>query len=70
MLTKKNCTSEDMANPYSSALSKEQGKYVIREIHEGICCYHSRSRTMATRILRVGHFWPTMEVDCNDFVKK
>jgi len=25
---------------------------------------------MATRILRVGYFWPTMEVDFHDFVKK
>ena len=25
---------------------------------------------MATRILRAGYFWPTMETDCQDYVKK
>jgi len=39
-------------------------------MHEGICNYHLGAQTMTTRILRVDYFWPTMEVDCQAFVKK
>ncbi|XP_027941112.1 uncharacterized protein LOC114194906 [Vigna unguiculata] len=45
-------------------------QYIIKELHEGIYGYHSGARTMATRIFRAGYFWPTMEADCQDFVKK
>jgi len=45
-------------------------EYVIREVHEGICGYHSRFDTLATRILGVGYFLATMEASCHDFVKK
>ena len=45
-------------------------QYVIKELHDDICGYHSGARTMTTRIFRVGYFWPTMEADCQDFVKK
>jgi len=48
----------------------EQAQYVIRELHEGICRYHSGARTMTTRILRAGYFWAIMEADCHTFVKK
>jgi len=35
---------------------REQAEYILREIHEGICGYHSGAQTMTTRILRVGYF--------------
>jgi len=56
--------------PLLKCITKEQAQYVIKEIHEGICGYHSGSQTMTTRILRTDYFWPTMEVDCHAFVKK
>jgi len=51
-------------------VTKEHAQYVIKEIHEGVCGYHSGSRVMTTRILRVDYYWPTMESDCHAFVKK
>ena len=56
--------------PLLKCITKEQVDYVIRKIYEGICRYNSGSQTMTTKILRVGYFWPTMETDCNAFVKK
>ena len=56
--------------PLLKCVTVEQAQYIIKELHEGICGYHSGARTMTTRILRVDYFWPTMEADCQDFVKK
>jgi len=56
--------------PLLKCVTKEQVEYILREIHEGIWGYHSGAWTMTTRILRVGYFWPTMEADCQAFVKK
>ena len=56
--------------PLLKCVTTKQAQYIIKESHEGICSYHSGARTMTTRILRVGYLWPTMEADCQDFVKK
>jgi len=50
--------------PLLKCVTTEQAPYIIKELHEGICCYHSGAHTMATRILRAGYFWLTIEVDC------
>ena len=56
--------------PLLKCVTAEQAQYIIKELHEGICGYHSGARTMATRVLRAGYFWPTIEVDCQDYVRK
>jgi len=56
--------------PLLKRVTIEQAQYIIKELHEGICGYHSSARTMTTRILRTSYFWPTMEADCQDFIKK
>jgi len=45
-------------------VTAEQVRYIIKELNEGICGYHSGARTMTTRILLTGYFWPTMEANC------
>jgi len=42
--------------PLLKCVTAEQTQYIIKELHEGICGYHSDARTMATRILRAGYF--------------
>ena len=44
--------------PLLKCVTPEQAQYVIKELHEGICGYHSGARTMATRILRAGTSGP------------
>nr|KYP62073.1 Transposon Ty3-I Gag-Pol polyprotein [Cajanus cajan] len=39
-------------------------KFIIigdEEIHQGICGMHSGARSMATRVLRAGYYWPTLK---------
>jgi len=56
--------------PLPKCVTAEQAQYIIKELHEGICGYHSGARTMATRVLRAGYFWPTIEANCKDYVRK
>ena len=51
-------------------LNKEQVDYVIKELHEGMWGMHLRGRTMASRVIRVECYWPTLRTKYLDFVKK
>ncbi|XP_034213001.1 uncharacterized protein LOC117625570 [Prunus dulcis] len=56
--------------PYLKCLTAEQGDYVLREIHNGVCGDHSGSRSLAYKVFRQGYFWPTMHQDANTLVKR
>jgi len=46
----------EYGQPLLKCVTTEQAQYIIKELHEGICGYHSSARTMATRVLRAGYF--------------
>ena len=56
------------STPLLKCLSKKQAEYVIRELHEGLCGLHCNARTMTTKVLRVGYYWPMVREDCNEYV--
>ena len=41
----------------------------MREVHEGICGNHSRSRSPVHKLMRTGYYWPTMQADAEAYVK-
>lgn len=49
------------SQPLLKCVTMEQAEYIC-ETHKEICGYHSGTRTMTNRILRVGYFWPTIWV--------
>lgn len=51
-------------------LTQEQAKYIIRELHEGICGVHSGGQTMATCVLRAKYYWLTLRTNCPEYVKR
>ena len=55
--------------PYLRCLAPDEAKYVMREIHEGICGNHSEARALQNKIIRAGYYWPTMQADANRFVQ-
>ena len=59
-----------LGGPYLKCLTPEQGRYVLAELHEGICGNHPRGRTLAHRAHTQGYYWPTMKSDAADYVKK
>ncbi|CAL2237119.1 unnamed protein product [Prunus armeniaca] len=52
---------------YLRCLTPEEGTYVIREIHEGICGNHSGARSLAHKVIRQGYFWPSLHTDAQTF---
>ena len=48
----------------------EEGKDILREIHEGVCGNHATSRTLVGKAYRSGFFWPTAVSDAKDLVRR
>ncbi|XP_073125146.1 uncharacterized protein [Henckelia pumila] len=55
--------------PYLKCLTPAKGKYVLREIHEGICGNNLGDRALAGKALCQGYFWPTMKQDAIELAK-
>ncbi|XP_014496659.1 uncharacterized protein LOC106758229 [Vigna radiata var. radiata] len=58
------------STPLLKCLSKEEAQYVMDELHNGVCGFHSGRRTLKARILRAGYYWPTMEDDTRTFTQR
>ncbi|KAL0345043.1 UNVERIFIED_CONTAM: Transposon Ty3-I Gag-Pol polyprotein [Sesamum radiatum] len=58
------------SQPYLKCLDPEKAEYVMREIHEGSCGNHSGGRSLAGKALRQGYFWPSMQKDALDMVRR
>ena len=56
--------------PFLKCIAGEDTKYVLREVHEGICGNHIGARALAGKVLRQGYYWPTILKDATDLVKK
>ena len=50
-------------------LKKDEAKRIIEEVHQGICGPHMKGKMLAKKILRMGYYWITGEINCIDFVK-
>ena len=56
--------------PYLKCVGEEEAKYILEEIHERVCGEHVDPRSLVSKIIRIGYFWPTMQVDARELVKK
>ncbi|RDY02386.1 Tf2-6, partial [Mucuna pruriens] len=56
--------------PILKCLNKDEAKYVMREVHEGVCGTYIGGRALASKIARAGYYWPTLKGDCMNYVKK
>lgn len=56
--------------PLLRCVDRDEGNYVLREIHEGICGHHIGARSLAHKALRAGYDWPIVLRDAKDLVKK
>ena len=48
----------------------EEGKDILREIHEGVCGNHAASRTLVGKAYRSGFFWPIAVSNVEDLVRR
>ena len=56
--------------PYLKRVDNDEAKYILKEIHEGICGDHAGPRSLVSKVIRIDYFWPTMQVDAVELVKK
>ena len=45
---------------YLKCVDDDEAKYILEEIHEGICGDHAGPRSLVSKLIRTGYFWPTM----------
>ena len=55
---------------YLKCVDEEEAKYILEEIHEGVCRDHAGPRSLVSKVIKTGYFWPTMQVDAKELVKK
>ncbi|XP_015960038.1 uncharacterized protein LOC107483914 [Arachis duranensis] len=50
-------------------LNTADAKLAMDEVHEGVCGTHKGGRSLASKILRAGYYWPTLQQDCTSKVQ-
>nr|XP_027121458.1 uncharacterized protein LOC113738448 [Coffea arabica] len=57
-------------SPWLKCMTPEEGDYVLREVHEGLCAAHVGSRVLAKKCLLLGYYWPSVFQDAAALVQK
>jgi hypothetical protein len=57
-------------DPLLKCLRNFEAEYVLQEIHEGVCGNHSGSQMLAHKEIRADYYWPTMNKDSVEIVRK
>ncbi|XP_074293465.1 uncharacterized protein LOC141620514 [Silene latifolia] len=61
---------ESQTGPYLRRLEPREAKQIIEHIHDGYCANHKGGRSLASKVLRTGYFWPTLRADCIAYSSK
>ena len=56
--------------PYLKCVNEDEAKYILEEIHERICGDHVGPRSLVSKVIWTGYFWPTMQMDVVELIKK
>ncbi|KAL5537617.1 hypothetical protein UlMin_044856 [Ulmus minor] len=57
------------SNPLLKCVTADQGLYIMREIHEGVCGNHTGKRSLLHKIVRQGYYWPNMAKDAKQYIR-
>ena len=56
--------------PYLKCVDEDEAKYILEEIHEGVCGDHAGLRSLVSKVIRTSYFWPTMQANVVELVKR
>jgi hypothetical protein len=56
--------------PYLHCIHPKTVQDILWEIHEGVCGGYTRGRCLAHRAIGQGYWWPYMQKDTTQYVKK
>ena len=58
------------SRPYLLCVHPEASKSLLKELHEGVCGSHTGGRSLSHRALTQGYWWPNMQKEAQEYVKK
>ena len=58
------------SGPYLLCLHPKASESLLEELHEGVCRSHTRGRSLSHRALTQGYWWPCMQKEVQEYVKK
>ena len=56
--------------PYLKCVKESEAKYILEEIHEGVCRDQTGLRSLVSKIVKIGYFWYTMQRDAKEFTER
>ena len=56
--------------PYLKCVDEDKAKYILEEIHEGVCGDHAGPRSLVSKVIQTSYFWPIMQADAVELVKR
>lgn len=57
-------------SPWLRCVGPKQASNIIYEVHEGSCSLHAGPRSVVSKIMKLGHYWPSMHRDAMDIIHK
>ena len=58
------------SGPYLLCIHPEMTESLLEELHEGIYGSHTGGRSLAHRAITQGYWWPNMQKEAQEYVKK
>ena len=58
------------SRPYLLCVHHELTESLLEELHEGICESHTGGRSLAHRAITQGYWWPNMQREALEYVRK
>ena len=58
------------SGPYLLCVHPDQTESLLEEMHEGICGSHTGGKSLAHRAITQGYWWPKMQREALEYVKK
>ena len=58
------------SGPYLLCVHPELTESLLEELHEGICGSHTGGRSLAHRAITQGYWWPNMQKEALEYVRK
>ena len=60
----------EFTHPILVCVSGDQCVRIMAELHEGICGSHIGGRSLASKAIRAGYYWPTVREDCTRYTQQ